>query len=164
MAPTTGIHAPRYRRRETCAILNISTMQLRSLQAGEGSDGSPARWRSRTLMELFRLTLAMELSTHGLEVARASTMAHEVQLGWDGAAVDETHGISLGEQLEGELFGQTLIAQRENGLWKSFVHLSDGENRRLDEVIGDSSIVIRLRPLGARLIIRIRQHALGEVG
>lgn len=162
MAPTTGIHAPRYRRGETCAILDISTMQLRSLQAGEDSDGSPAGWRSRTLMELYRLMLAIELSTHGLEVAEASTIAHEVQLGWEGATPDETLGVSLGEQLEGQLFGQTLIAQRKNGRWKSFVHLSDGESRPLGEVIGDSSIVIRLRPLAARLIARIRQHALGE--
>jgi hypothetical protein len=163
MASTTGIHAPRYRRGETCAILNISTMQLRSLQAGQDSDGSPAGWRSRTLMELYKLMLAIELSTHGLEVAEASTIAHEVQPAWDGATADETHGISLGEQLEGQLFGRTLIAQRKNGLWKSFVHLSDSESRPLGEVIGDSSIVIRLQPLGSRLIARIRQHALGEV-
>lgn len=113
-------------------------------------------------MELYRLMLAIELSTHGLEVAEASTIAHEVQLGWEGATPDETLGVSLGEQLEGQLFAQTLIAQRKNGRWKSFVHLSDGESRPLGEVIGDSSIVIRLRPLAARLIARIRQHALGE--
>lgn len=157
------IHTPRYRSAETREILNLSPQQLRSLEVNASGDTETKRWRSRTPFELFRLMLAMELTAWGVEVAEASKLAHQLAFGhgedvkWGG----ESDGNSLEETLSDALFGQTVIVHQEDGRWHGQVHWSDGEHGDVEDHIGGSALVIRLRPLAGRLIQKISRRALG---
>jgi hypothetical protein len=165
MAITTGIHSPRYRAGDTRAILDISIGQLRLLQTAADADSPPAGWRLRSLMDIFRLMLAIELAAHGLEVAEASRIAHEAPIGYGDdvrMAYEGSARTALAEQLHSELFGQTLVAQRCGDGWAATLHRSDAENLQLDKLVEGSAAVIRLRPLGERLMTRLRQYSLGE--
>jgi hypothetical protein len=160
------IRQPRYRSGDASSILGVSRDHLRYLEdriEGSGTTG----WRNRSLLDLFRVLLAIELSQHGVDAAHAVRLAHEIRLGyedshWAGKTFLETSTpASLEEQLTGELFGQTLIAYRDGDNWQSRSHWADDEHP-VDWYIAGSAVVIRLRPLGERLMRRLRQHALGE--
>ena len=161
------IREPRYRSSEAAAILGVSRDNLRYLEERISSNEPSSGWRNRSLFDLFRLRLAMELSHYGVEAASAVRLAHATPIGYgentfhalpdDGASVVS----SLEGELETELFGQTLIAHRNDDVWHALNYWSDDEHP-LDYYIVGSAAVIRLWPLGQQLMRRLRQHALGE--
>src|SRR5262249_52952762 len=116
------VRQPRYRSGDASSILGVSRDHLRYLEDRIESSGTTG-WRNRSLLDLFRLLLAMELSQHGVDAVHAVRLAHEIRLGhedsrWAGAAsVESTSAASLEEQLTGELFGQTMLAYRDGDNW-----------------------------------------------
>jgi hypothetical protein len=160
------IRHPRYRSGDASSILGVSRDHLRYLEDRIESSATTG-WRNRSLLDLFRLLLAIELSQHGVDAVHAVRLAHEIRLGhedsrWAGeTSLEASSAASLEEQLTGELFGQTMIAYRDSDNWQSRSHWADDEHP-VDWYITGSAIVIRLRPLGERLMRRLRQHALGE--
>jgi hypothetical protein len=161
------IRQPRYRSSDASAILGVSRDHLRyfedRIQTAENSSG----WRNRSLLDLYRLLLAIELSHHGVDTANAVRLAHETPIGYGDdihwGRDTETGTASYEEQLTSELFGETLIAHRDGEHWRGHKHWSDDEHS-LDWYITGSAVVIRLGPLGDRLMRQLRQHALGEQG
>jgi hypothetical protein len=157
------IRRPRYRTAEATAVLAITRDHLRYFESrieGESITG----WRQRSLLDLFRVFLALELSQYGVEADHAVKIAHETQFGYgeDVISPGEAAGLSLEEELFGEVFGQTLIVQRDGTEWRSYLYWSDGEHGPIERHIGGTAIVVPLSLLSKRLMQRIREYALGE--
>lgn len=161
------IREPRYRSSDAAAILGVSRDHLRYLEERISSDETRSGWRNRSLLDLFRLLLAMELSQYGVDAASAVRLAHETPVGYGENTIhalpDEGASLtgSLQDELETELSDQTLIAHRDGEAWRAMNYCADDEHP-LHHYIAGSATVIRLWPLGDRLMRRLRQHALGE--
>jgi hypothetical protein len=157
------IRKPRYRTAETAAILDITRDHLRYFESRIGG-GSMSGWRHRSLLDLYRLFLALELSRYGVEADYAVTIAHETPIGHgdDFKLPGEAAGISLEQELIEELFGQVLIVQRDTNDWRSYLYWMDGEHGPLQSHLSGTAIVVPLSLLGKRLVQRIREYALGE--
>jgi hypothetical protein len=161
------IREPRYRSSDAAAILSVSRDHLRYLEERIPSNATRSGWRNRSLFDLFRLLLAIELVQYGVDATSAVRLAHETPIGYGEniiyALPDEGAGLkaSLQDELETELSDQILIAHRDGETWRAMNYWVDDE-RPLNKYITGSATVIRLWPLGERLIRHLRQHALGE--
>lgn len=157
------IRTPRYRTAEAVAILGITRDHLRYFESRIDADGVSG-WRHRSLLDLFRLRLAIELSHYGVDADQAVRIAHEIQIGHGDEVFlpGEAAGLSLEQELSEELFGQALIVQRDGNQWRSYLYWIDGEHGPLERHLSGTAVIVPLSLLGERLIGRLREYALGE--
>jgi hypothetical protein len=152
------LRMPRYRTADVRLILNITPQQLRSIEKGI-RPSCRRHWGPRSALHLFQLALAVEIAAYGVRVADASKIAAGLSARGDEAP--NTDSASLATQLNALVSDLTLIIHRDD----DGPHVCFVENHRLRNHIQSlkgAFIAIRLAPIAANLIGRIRWVTLGE--